>query len=132
MLNTEPLLKRPRERSMARKAVAEYFSYVFKECGDMAAARNMLEAFVPNSSFKLMPEVLEHVCAGFGAVPLVGTPEQVVEGFRDLVAAGIDGAAISWIDYAAGMAQYSETLLPLLRDLRLRACGLLPVRWTPP
>ena len=99
----------------------EYFSYVVKECGDMAAARNMLEALVPNSSFKLMPEVLEHVCAGFGAVPLVGTPEQVVEGFRNLAAAGIDGAAISWIDYAAGMAQYSETLLPLLRDLRLRA-----------
>ena len=99
----------------------DYFNYVVKERGDMVAARNMIEALVPNSSFQVLPEVLEHVCAGFGAIPLVGTPEQVVDGLSELSAAGLDGAAVSWIDYSAGMTQYSEVLLPLLRQAGLRA-----------
>lgn len=99
----------------------DYFDYVVRDRGDMVAARNMVEALVPNSSFRILPGVLEQVCAGFGAIPLVGTPGQVVDGFRQLAAAGLDGAAISWIDYAAGMTQYSDVLLPLLREAGLRA-----------
>lgn len=99
----------------------DYFDHVVKDCGDTVAARNMIEALVPNSSFKILPEVLEHVCAGFGAIPLIGTPGQFVDGFRRLAAAGLDGAAISWIDYAAGMTQYRDVLRPLLRDAGLRA-----------
>ena len=81
----------------------------------------MVAALVPNSSLQTLPGVLEQVCAGFGAIPLIGTPGQVVDGFRSLAAAGLDGAAVSWIDYAAGMTQYRDVLLPLLREAGLRA-----------
>ena len=105
----------------SEREARDYFDYVVKDCGDRVAARNMVEALVPNSSFQILPEVLDHVCAGFGAIPLIGTPGQVVDGLRRLAAAGLDGAAISWIDYAAGMTQYRDVLLPLLREAGLRA-----------
>ena len=80
-----------------------------------------MAALVPNATFQLLPGVLEQVCAGFGAIPLVGTPQQVVEGLVKLADAGLDGAALTWIDYAEGLTQYEQVLLPLLREAGLRA-----------
>jgi alkanesulfonate monooxygenase SsuD/methylene tetrahydromethanopterin reductase-like flavin-dependent oxidoreductase (luciferase family) len=98
----------------------DYFHHVVREKGDMAAAQNMLDALLPTSSFKALPEVLEQICAGFGGVALIGTPAQVVDGFKQLAAIGLDGAAVSWIDYDEGIRQYRDVLLPMLRAAGLR------------
>lgn len=58
--------------------------------------------------------------AGFFAIPLVGTPEQVVAGLRDMADAGLDGVAISWIDYEDGIARYARDLHPLMVEAGLR------------
>lgn len=98
----------------------DYFNYVVRETGDTEAAQNMLNALLHTSSFKALPEVLEGVCAGFGAIGLVGTPAQVVDGFCKLAEIGLDGAAVSWIDYDEGIRQYQDVLLPMLREAGLR------------
>ena len=100
----------------------DYFNYVARETGDMEAAANMVNALAPTtSSFQILPEILEHVCAGFGAIPLIGTPEQIVATIQTLVDCGLDGATVSWVDYAEGIEQYERMLLPLLRKAGLRA-----------
>jgi alkanesulfonate monooxygenase SsuD/methylene tetrahydromethanopterin reductase-like flavin-dependent oxidoreductase (luciferase family) len=58
---------------------------------------------------------------GHYAVPLVGTPDQVVEGFQHLAKAGLEGAALSWVDYDEGIRQYDELIRPLMIEAGLRA-----------
>ena len=60
--------------------------------------------------------------AGFYALPLVGTPEQIVAKMKLIADGGIDGLAISWVDYEHGIAQYTEKLLPLMIKAGLRVC----------
>ena len=38
-----------------------------------------------------------NMIAGYGALPLVGTPDQVVEGIGDFAEAGLDGLTLSWV-----------------------------------
>ena len=63
----------------------------------------------------------ENKIDGYGAIPLVGTPEQVVEGMQAFSDAGLDGITLSWVNYMDGLAQFESTLLPLLREAGLRA-----------
>jgi dimethylsulfone monooxygenase len=58
--------------------------------------------------------------AGHGGGPLVGTPEQIVEGLLARSKAGLDGAAISWVNYAEGLEQFHEQILPLMIEAGLR------------
>ena len=63
---------------------------------------------------------MEDVIAGFGSYPLVGTPEQIVNGLRLLSDAGLDGVVLSWPAYRSGMEQFREKVLPLLKQAGLR------------
>jgi alkanesulfonate monooxygenase SsuD/methylene tetrahydromethanopterin reductase-like flavin-dependent oxidoreductase (luciferase family) len=54
-------------------------------------------------------------------LPLVGTPEQVVEGMVRLHEAGIGGVAISWVDYLQGIEQFDQQLTPLMVRAGLRS-----------
>jgi alkanesulfonate monooxygenase SsuD/methylene tetrahydromethanopterin reductase-like flavin-dependent oxidoreductase (luciferase family) len=58
--------------------------------------------------------------AGYCGLPLIGTPEQIVDGMLAMHRAGLDGITLSWVDYEAGIAQYSEQIEPLLRQADLR------------
>ena len=58
--------------------------------------------------------------AGYGAIPLVGTPEQIVDGMLAFSAAGLDGITLSWVNYEEGLTQFNETLLPLMKQAGLR------------
>jgi alkanesulfonate monooxygenase SsuD/methylene tetrahydromethanopterin reductase-like flavin-dependent oxidoreductase (luciferase family) len=57
---------------------------------------------------------------GWGAFPLVGTKEQVVEGLANLSKVGIDGALLSWPIYEEGMLMFQRETLPLLQQAGLR------------
>jgi FMNH2-dependent dimethyl sulfone monooxygenase len=98
----------------------DYFHYAVRDKGDRQAARNMMDALIPNATFQITPDVLDHVCAGFGGIPLIGTPAQIVEALSNLADLGLDGAAISWINYDEGIKQFHEVLNPLLRAAGLR------------
>ncbi len=58
--------------------------------------------------------------AGLGGYPLVGTPEVIVERFRDLRNVGIDGVLCTWIDVEAGLPAFISGVLPLLEQAGLR------------
>jgi alkanesulfonate monooxygenase SsuD/methylene tetrahydromethanopterin reductase-like flavin-dependent oxidoreductase (luciferase family) len=64
---------------------------------------------------------MESLIAGYAAMPLVGTPEQIVDGMLAMSKVGLDGCTLSWVDYESGIAQYAEQIHPLLVEAGLRA-----------
>jgi alkanesulfonate monooxygenase SsuD/methylene tetrahydromethanopterin reductase-like flavin-dependent oxidoreductase (luciferase family) len=60
------------------------------------------------------------MAAGFNALPLVGTAEQVVERIQRMADGGLAGLAISFDDYDDGIAAYDEAIRPLLIETGLR------------
>jgi dimethylsulfone monooxygenase len=52
---------------------------------------------------------------------MVGSPEHVVEQFAAMRADGLDGAAVSWVDYEEGIDQFGEVIAPLMCEAGLRA-----------
>lgn len=101
----------------------KYRDYYVREKGDFTAAHNLLDTLIPNSQSALGPQfraMTENFIAGYSALPLIGTPQQVVDGMTDLANAGFDGLTLSWVDYDEGIAQYAEEIRPLLIQTGLR------------
>lgn len=55
-----------------------------------------------------------------GNVHIVGTPEQVVEGFQKLMDAGCDGVQVNFYDYINDLTFFGDRVLPLLKQAGLR------------
>ncbi len=100
----------------------DYYHHYVHEKGDWQAARNLAANANQNmqSADTTDPAVLEALVAGYGALPLVGSADQIVERIRELADAGLDGLTLSWVDYTSGIVQYEKELLPRLRALGLR------------
>ena len=104
------------------EADAYYQRYVH-ERGDWEGARNMMATVVPNSDSLPAIELdalAESAIAGYGAIPLVGTPEKVVAMLAEFADAGLDGISVSWVDYLGGLQQFDEVLRPMLVDAGVR------------
>jgi dimethylsulfone monooxygenase len=56
-----------------------------------------------------------------GLVPLVGTPEMIVDGLQKLQDSGITGICTGLVDYDEGLDRMNEQIFPLMRDAGLRA-----------
>ena len=96
--------------------------YVYDR-GDWAGVRNLLDVLVPNSQSALgdgWEAMAANLIAGYGAIPLVGTPEQVINGMLAFADAGLDGITLSWVNYEEGLIQFQETLLPMMQQAGLR------------
>jgi FMNH2-dependent dimethyl sulfone monooxygenase len=114
------------------KEAQDYLRYYVDERGDFVAGRNLLStlfgATIDQHGFENKPlaegdrdnPMLRAMVAGHGGKALVGTPEQVVEGFAELTEAGFDGAAISWVNYEDGLQQFNSDVLPLMIQAGLR------------
>ncbi len=105
------------------KEARAYADYVIKEKGDRVTGEAGVAELIPNShSIRGLARdgLVERYMAGFFGLPLVGTPEQIVEKIGDISKAGIDGMAISWVDYEEGVARYRDELLPRLIQAGLR------------
>ncbi len=91
------------------------FDAMVQEHGDWDAARNALRLLAPNSASADFDQgMAASAIAGFFALPLVGSAETVARGMAELADAGLDGLALSWLDYGEGLQQYRDELLPLL------------------
>ena len=62
----------------------------------------------------------ERFIAGWGGLPLVGTPEQIVDKMINLADLGVEGLAISWLDYHEELKYFGKRVLPLMREAGLR------------
>jgi alkanesulfonate monooxygenase SsuD/methylene tetrahydromethanopterin reductase-like flavin-dependent oxidoreductase (luciferase family) len=102
----------------------EYWHWVHIENADVEAARRHVRLLRENSrSAEYSPEerkLLEGVVAGRWALPLCGTPDQIVGDMVQLHAAGLDGLVLSWVNYDEGLQQMEDELLPRLRVAGLR------------
>ncbi len=93
------------------------------EFGDWVAADNALRLLIPNSQSAQFDRkgMGAAAIAGFFALPVIGTPDQIVEQLVEMADAGMDGLAMSWLDYEDGLRTYDEQLRPLLVRAGLRA-----------
>ena len=105
------------------KEARDYLHHNVIEQGDEAAVDNMIRIFGAQSA-TLSDDVLEafkfHFKAGFGGYPLVGTPEQIVDGIARLTKLGVDGMLISWVDYLVECRQWIDRVMPLLEQAGFR------------
>lgn len=94
-----------------------------KEKGDWECAAAMTNT-AATSKVQIAEDaraLIESLIAGYTALPLVGTPEQIVGGMLSMSRAGLDGCTLSWVNYEEGIAQYAEQIHPLLVEAGLRA-----------
>jgi alkanesulfonate monooxygenase SsuD/methylene tetrahydromethanopterin reductase-like flavin-dependent oxidoreductase (luciferase family) len=116
--STAFVLCRPTQRE-AREAL----HHVVEECGDWVAIDNLAQAIRmddPNVAPDVMRARKARLMTGYGSYPLVGTAEQIVDELIRLSADGIDGLALTWVDYALELRQFIAEILPLLRQAGLR------------
>jgi alkanesulfonate monooxygenase SsuD/methylene tetrahydromethanopterin reductase-like flavin-dependent oxidoreductase (luciferase family) len=105
------------------KEAQDYVHHFIYEKGDWAAADNLV-AQLGIQHAHIPPAVLERVryrfLAGWGGLPLVGTPAQIVDKLRQVSAVGVDGLVLSWVDYGEGLEQWGRDVMPLLEQAGLR------------
>ena len=105
------------------KAAKDYFDLVVREKGDLAAATNLVETMGLNA-LTFPPGVLDtmkiHFMAGWGGYPLIGTPEQIVDGLKTLSKMGLDGTLLSWPRYIDDMKWFQKHVMPLIEQSGLR------------
>ena len=65
--------------------------------------------------------LLRQLVATSGNAQVLGSPEQVTEGLREYSLAGVDGLALTFVDYEESIAQFADEILPLMRDAGLRS-----------
>ena len=91
--------------------------------GDWGAAGNVIKIAGSGSSQSFdhaVHAMQERFIAGWGGYPIVGTPEQVVEEFSRLSAAGMEGMIMGFIDYNEELKYFDERVMPLLKEAGLR------------
>jgi len=101
------------------------YDRIHKELADVQGARNVVRMNMPNSQSTdwesmSMQRTVESMVAGFFALPLVGTAQQIVQMMVALHESGADGIALSWPDFDEGLTQMEQELLPLLVEAGLR------------
>lgn len=63
---------------------------------------------------------LEMLALGAGALPVIGTPDEVAEQLRDVHAAGVDGVLMSYPDYYNDTVRFGREVVPRLQRLGVR------------
>ena len=99
------------------------FEHVVNEKGDIIAADNLLKSvgldkkYIPPERLKRMRE---HMIAGWGGFPLIGTKEQIVDGLQAISDMGFAGVVLSWPRYVDDMTYFRDEIYPLLCQTALR------------
>jgi alkanesulfonate monooxygenase SsuD/methylene tetrahydromethanopterin reductase-like flavin-dependent oxidoreductase (luciferase family) len=111
-------------RDSERQASADW-DLIHSELADRAGAIETVKMNSANSQSTpfdemKMEKTIEGMIAGFFSLPIVGTPDQVVERILELRKLGLDGIALSWPDYDEGLQQMEELILPRLVEAGVR------------
>jgi alkanesulfonate monooxygenase SsuD/methylene tetrahydromethanopterin reductase-like flavin-dependent oxidoreductase (luciferase family) len=99
------------------------YHYVVRDRIDRAWSAAFVDLFTSEAgSSDVIPleQRVERMAAGFNALPLVGTPEQIVDRMQAMSDGGLDGIALSFDDYDDGIVAYGEAIRPLLVEAGLR------------
>ena len=63
---------------------------------------------------------LEMLALGAGAMPIIGTREQVAEKLAKLYLGGLDGMLLVFLSYLEDTVRFQREILPLLEQLGVR------------
>jgi alkanesulfonate monooxygenase SsuD/methylene tetrahydromethanopterin reductase-like flavin-dependent oxidoreductase (luciferase family) len=109
----------------------DHYDLVHRRLADVEGARNVTRMSMANSQSTdwesaELRAIIEGMTAGFWAVPMVGTPDQVVQAMLDLERAGLDGIGLSFVDYDDGLRRLEDDILPRLVQAGARTPVLQP------
>jgi dimethylsulfone monooxygenase len=106
------------------KEAREYERYFVDEMGKWDLAERQVRAMAAGSMQSYAPGVIETMqrglLAGGGGMPLVGTPEQIVDRLVWLKGRDVGGLALHWVDFEDGVDRFNKQVLPLMEDAGLR------------
>jgi alkanesulfonate monooxygenase SsuD/methylene tetrahydromethanopterin reductase-like flavin-dependent oxidoreductase (luciferase family) len=102
----------------------DYVRHYVDDLGDYVAATNLISQMMRGNVESVPRDALRNMqkqyIAGWGGLPLVGTPTQIVGKLEQLAEIGVDGVALVWVDYLGGIKQFNEAILPLMVKAGLR------------
>ena len=107
------------------KEARDFYDYYVHQKGDWEAAGNIIATMAADINEKQFPPerhkaISEMFIAGWGGHPLVGTKEQIVDKLAGLSRMGMDGVLLSWPRFEAGMREFRDVTLPLVKQAGLR------------
>jgi alkanesulfonate monooxygenase SsuD/methylene tetrahydromethanopterin reductase-like flavin-dependent oxidoreductase (luciferase family) len=102
-----------------------FYDYYVHEKGDWAAAANVIDSIAAEINEREYPPerrraMAEMFISGWGGHPLVGTKEQIVDKLATLSRMGMDGVLLSFPRFEAGMREFRDVILPLVKQAGLR------------
>jgi alkanesulfonate monooxygenase SsuD/methylene tetrahydromethanopterin reductase-like flavin-dependent oxidoreductase (luciferase family) len=103
-------------------ARAFYHHYVHEK-GDWKGAAARVKSIgltAPPLSEEALRGIMERFIAGGTGYPLIGTRDQIVDGLRELSAAGLDGILLTWPRFHEGILRFRDEVHPMLLQLGLR------------
>jgi dimethylsulfone monooxygenase len=104
-------------RETEKEAKAAYNAILDHE--DPVAADNFVSAFTGGDTSSWRGHSHKQWVVG-GNVHLVGTPEQIVDGFIRLKEAGCDGVQVNFYDYIPDLQFFGDSVIPLMEQAGLR------------
>jgi dimethylsulfone monooxygenase len=119
LLTFGPIVVRDTEAEAQR-----YFDWYVDEMGDLSAGQALVESLMGGGtqamSLELLSSMSRAFVAGWGGIPIVGSPEMVAQKLIDLREMGFAGFAGGWVDFEEGLGEFNEKVMPLLVDAGLR------------
>jgi dimethylsulfone monooxygenase len=107
-----------------RRQAEEYYRYIVHDLGDWDAAEFMMASRVSGNVQSMpqekMKEIKERFISGSGTYPVVGSFDDVAEGFRRFSRCGLDGMAIGLVNYIDEFPILRDEVLPRMERLGLR------------
>lgn len=105
-----------------RKQADEYYHYLIHEMGDWAAVEHALSIRKKGgaSSAELPTHTAERMLAATGTYPILGGYDDVVEEFKRMSDAGLDGIAIGLVNYIDDMPMLRDEIIPRMERAGLR------------
>ncbi|GAA4917707.1 alkanesulfonate monooxygenase SsuD/methylene tetrahydromethanopterin reductase-like flavin-dependent oxidoreductase (luciferase family) [Actinomycetospora succinea] len=109
-----------RDTQAEADAYLRRFSQEFEDVESVDAWMRLQGANTQLMPPEVMTAMRQRFAAGAGGFPLVGTAETIAERLEMLSAAGIEGALLTWVDYDAGLADFTRDVLPRLERAGVR------------
>ena len=106
-----------------QKEADEFHDYYARDNADWTAVDRVIELMFANAeSFPkdVIKMLRERMAGGHGGMPLMGTPDKVVEELERLHEIGCAGATLSFVDFAGEFPYFRDEVLPRLEEKGLR------------
>ena len=100
-----------------QKEADEFHDYYARENADWSAVDRVIELMFANAeSFpkEVIRMLRDRMAGGHGGMPLVGTPDKVVEELEKLHGIGCAGATLSFVDFVGEFPYFRDEVLPRL------------------